>query len=173
MLYSHHLYESMFQPHFIEEISEVQRGFVTSPRSYSCELERRDSNAGLSACKANVQIISKNLQRGLVGPRRTLAQVLPSYALGSISAPKGSFTTFLLHLPTNSVPSPGRSPWGGTSFLTHEHFRLEPEAPCLTEGAPERGDFLESLSGRTATAAGVTDLGPRVRRGDADPGVRP
>lgn len=116
MLYSHHLYESMFQPHFIEEISEVQRGFVTSPRSYSCELERRDSNAGLSACKANVQIISKNLQRGLVGPRRTLAQVLPSYALGSISAPKGSFTTFLSTSPLTASRLHGDRRGAGLPF---------------------------------------------------------
>lgn len=39
--------------------------------------------------------------------------------------------------------------------------------------ASARGYFLENLSGEIVAAVTVTDLGIGVRRGNADPGVRP
>lgn len=122
-------------------------------------MAKKGSNAGLSAKPMLVKTISKNLERGLVGLRWALVRVLPNYALSSISAHQALLATPFLHLATNSVPSPWRSAWGGTSSLTQEQFRLEPEAPRLTVRLPARGELLEGLSGRSAAAVRVTDLG--------------
>ena len=79
------------------------------------------------------------LQRSLVALRWILARVLASYALGSISAHKASLLWSLLDLLAHSVSSPWKPARGGISSCTHAHFRLEPEAPCLTAGTSAWG----------------------------------
>lgn len=77
----------------------------------------------------------------------------------------------LLDLLAHSVSSPWKPARGGISSCTHAHFRLEPEAPCLTAGTSAWG-LLGEFQWQARGGCGSGRLGARFRRGDADPGVR-
>lgn len=100
---------------------------------------------------------------------RILARVLASYALGSISSAHKAPTPLVPSRPPSAQRLVSMETGARRDFLcTHAHFRLEPEAPCLTAGTSAWG-LLESLCGRPAAAARVVDWAPDLRCGDADP----